>query len=313
MSSEFGGSAPWDDGKYFCLCGNETQEPDDLCASCEKICPDCGEDKEDSMNASCDHCANVNKIHNEDCIETMARMEDNYIDLIVTSPPYFNAKEYSKYESVSEYMKQMRDIFLEAERVMKEGRMCVVNISPVLVAREKRSKQSYRIPLPYYFVPMMEDIGFEFLEDIIWEKPEGAAANRNGGFFRSRKPLAYKPNIVTEYILVFKKKSNLLIDKYLQNNSLVVDGYERSNIWKIQPQTKSQHPAPFPDEIADKLIKYYSYEGDLVYDPFMGSGTTAKMALINNRHYIGSELSSEYCKMSNKRLVSIEKKSINKL
>ena len=244
----------------------------------------------------------TNKIYNENCLDTMSRMQDKCIDLIVTSPPYFNAKEYSQYNSVSEYMRQMKDIFLETERVMKEGMMCVVNISPVLVAREKRSKQSYRIPLPYYFVTMMEGLGFEFLEDIIWEKPEGAAANRNGGFFRSRKPLAYKPNIVTEYILVFKKKSNLLIDKYLKNNSLVSDGYERSNVWKIQPQTKSKHPAPFPDEIADKLIKYYSYENDLVYDPFMGSGTTAKMALLNNRRYIGSELSEEYLEIAKERL-----------
>ena len=101
----------------------------------------------------------INKIYNENCLDTMARMEDNFIDLIVTSPPYFNAKEYSQYNSVSEYMGQMKDIFSETERVIKEGMMCVVNISPVLVAREKRSKQSYRIPLPYYFVPMMEELG----------------------------------------------------------------------------------------------------------------------------------------------------------
>jgi DNA modification methylase len=244
----------------------------------------------------------INKIYNENCLDTMSRMQDKCIDLIVTSPPYFNAKEYSQYNSVTEYMRQMKDIFLETERVMKEGRMCVVNISPILVAREKRSKQSYRIPLPYYFVPMMEELGFEFLEDIIWEKPEGAAANRNGGFFRSRKPLAYKPNIVTEYILVFKKKSNLLIDKYLKNNSLVGDGYERSNVWKMQPETTSKHSAPFPEALPDKIIKYYSYEGDIVYDPFIGSGTTAKMALLNNRKYIGSELSAEYVKIAKERI-----------
>ena len=243
-----------------------------------------------------------NKIYNEDCLVTMAKMPDGFIDLTVTSPPYFNAKEYSQYENVAEYMSKMRSIFLEVERVTKKGMMCIINISPVLVAREKRSTQSHRIPLPYYFVPMMEEIGFEFLEDIIWEKPEGASPNRNGGFFRSRKPLAYKPNIVTEYILVFKKKSNLLIDRYLKNNSLVGDGYERSNIWRIQPQTKSKHPAPFPEEIADKLIKYYSYENDLVYDPFMGSGTVAKCCILCNRQYIGSEISKEYCDLIEKRI-----------
>lgn len=127
--------------------------------------------------------------------------------------PYYNAREYSQYKDVADYMAQMEQVFLGIERILKPSRMCVINISPVLVEREKRSEQSYRIPLPFYFVPMMEKIGFEFLEDIIWKKPDGAAANRNGGFYRHRKPVAYKPNIVTEYVLVFKKKANFLIDK----------------------------------------------------------------------------------------------------
>jgi len=177
----------------------------------------------------------VGKLLNECCNETMKQMGSNTIDLIVTSPPYFNARDYSQYKSVQDYMAQMRVVFANAYEVLKESRMCVVNISPVLVEREKRSKQSYRIPLPFYYVPMMEEIGFEFLEDIIWVKPDGSAPNRNGGFYRHRKPIAYKPNIVTEYILVFKKPAPFLIDKVIKNDSLVGDGYERTNVWQIQP------------------------------------------------------------------------------
>ena len=225
------------------------------------------------------------------------------VDCVITSPPYFNAKEYSQYESISKYMDVMKDIFSKVHKILNESRMCVINISPILIPREKRSKQSYRIPLPFYFVPMMEDIGFEFLEDIIWKKPDGAAANRNGGFYRHRKPLAYKPNIVTEYILVFKKKSNKILDKFIKNESLVDDGYERTNVWEFNPETKSSHPAPFPIELPDKCIKYYSYENDVVLDPFMGSGTTGLASLNNNRKFVGIDYNHFYYRLAKERIL----------
>lgn len=248
----------------------------------------------------------INKIYCEDCLDTMARMSNEFVDLTITSPPYYNAKEYTQYESVQDYMNQMREIFHRVYKILKLSRMCVVNISPVLVARESRSKQSYRIPLPFYFVPMMEEIGFEFLEDIIWVKPDGAVLNRNGGFYQHRKPVAYKPNIVTEYILVFKKPATFLIDKVLKSDSLVEDGYEKTNVWKINPDTSNEHPAPFPEALVNRVIKYYSYAGDLVYDPMCGSGTVAKMAVLNNRNFIGSEISQEYCDIAEKRLSLIK-------
>ena len=223
-------------------------------------------------------------IYNEDCNDTIKRLEDNSVDLVLTSPPYYNTKDYSQYKNVKDYMSQMEEVFTGIERILKPSRMCVINISPVIVPRKNRSEQSYRIPLPYYFVPMMEEIGFEFLEDIIWKKPDGSSYNRNGGFYRHRKP-----NIVTEYILVFKKKADFLIVKILKNNSLVDIDYEKTNVWEIQPQTKSWHPAPFPDKLAENIIRYYSYENDLIYDPFAGSGTTGKIAKKMNRNFILSE------------------------
>ena len=116
---------------------------------------------------------NNGQLFNEDCIHTMERMQKDSVSLILTSPPYFNAKSYSQYADVSTYMNEMKKIFQLAYAVLQPSRMCVINISPVLVERKKRSEQSYRIPLPFYFVPMMEEIGFEFLEDILWLKPEG--------------------------------------------------------------------------------------------------------------------------------------------
>lgn len=243
-----------------------------------------------------------NQIINADCIKVLKKFPDNVIDMTITSPPYYNAKLYSKYQSVENYMDQMRLVFKEVFRCLKPSRICVIVISPVIVPRESRSTQSYRIPLPFYFVPMMEKLGFEFLDDIIWKKPDGSALNRNGGFFQHRKPIAYKPNIVTEYILVFKKKADFLIDKILQNRSLVEDGYERTNVWKINPDTKSKHPAPFPEEIPNKCIRYYSYEGDLILDPFAGSGTTGLACINTNRSYILIEKEKKYCDIILRRL-----------
>lgn len=244
----------------------------------------------------------INKIYNEDCLETMNKIEDNSIDLVVTSPPYYNAKDYIQYKDVDDYMNQMKTIFSSLYNKIKESRMVVVNISPVLVPRENRNSQSYRIPLPFYFVPMMEEIGYEFLEDIIWEKPNGSVPNRNGGFFQHRKPLAYKPNIVTEYVLVFKKKSDKLIDHFLKNESVEGD-YEKTNIWRIQPETKVKHLAPYPQKLVENIIKYYSYKDELVYDPFMGSGTTAVVCQKLDRNFIGSEIHKEYVELSYSRLV----------
>jgi len=245
-----------------------------------------------------------------DCLEMMRSIPDNSVDLCVTSPPYFNAKEYSQYKTIKEYLDEMKNVFSLIYKKTKLSRMCVINISPVIVAREKRSDQSKRIPLPFYIVPTMESIGFEFLEDIIWEKPDGAAINRNGGFYRHRKPVAYKPNIVTEYILVFKKSAPFLIDKvvmgYNSVESLVNEDYERTNIWKINPETKSDHPAPFPIKIPLNIIRYYSYINDIVLDPFMGSGTTGVACVQTDRSFIGIEIDPDYFKIAEKRIAEAQ-------
>jgi DNA modification methylase len=248
-----------------------------------------------------------NNIYHGDCKEYLEILKEQNIgiDLTITSPPYYNVKDYVEYEDLNDYMKEMKIIFTKIYEITNESKICIVNISPILISRENRSKESRRIPLPFYFVVMMEKIGFQFLEDIIWEKPSGSVSNRNGVFYRHRKPLAYKPNIVTEYILVFKKPSSKILDKYLKKDSLVEEEYEKTNIWKMNPKTKSGHPAPFPIELPEKCIKYYSYENDNVLDPFMGSGTTAVASKKLKRNYFGSELHKEYIELSEKRLKEI--------
>ena len=246
----------------------------------------------------------INDIHCGDSAVLLKQLPAECIDLTVTSPPYFNAREYSQYKTYQDYLGVLENIFTEVFRVTKPSRMVIVNLSPVIVERTKRSEQSYRIPIPFHFVPLMEKIGFEFLEDIIWRKPDGAAINRNAGFFQHRKPVAYKPNVVTEYVLVFKKPAPFLIDKVLKNEPITDYEIEWTNVWSIQPETQSEHPAPFPEELAGKCIVYYSYKDEIVLDCFAGSGTTLRMAKMLNRNYIGFEMSPEYCTLARKSILA---------
>lgn len=250
------------------------------------------------------------RIVNCDCVDELLRMANNgeKVQLTVTSPPYYNARDYSHWETYEDYMKWLVDIFRNVYEVTEDGRMCCINVSPVIEPRLKRSEESKRYPIPFDLTYHMCQMGWKFIEDIIWVKPDGSVPNRNGGFFNHRKPVAYKPNSVTEYILVFQKPMKGLIDNILRKTpdnvmekSLVNGEYERTNVWKFNPETKSAHPAPFPLELPSKLIQYYSFVEDTVLDPFMGSGTTCVAAKILDRNYIGIEKSNEYFELSKKR------------
>ena len=197
-----------------------------------------------------------------------------------------------------------------------DGRFCAVNLSVVIEPRVKRHAESTRYPIPFHFVSLMTELGWRFIEDIVWVKPEGAVSNRNGGFFRHRKPLAYKPNTVTEYIFVFQKPCTFLIDKMIKDvgaDSLVLGEYDRTNVWEFSPETKlKEHSAPYPIELPTKLIRYYSFVDDVVFDPFMGSNTTGLAANNLNRKYIGIERDEKYFKLSCDRVLS-KPKTLSKL
>jgi len=259
-------------------------------------------------------------IINSCCIKGLTKMknEKKKIQLTITSPPYYNVKDYITYTDYKEYLNTLKNVFTLVYEITDDGRMCCVNLSNILIQRENRNSESSRIPLAFHFVPLMEDIGWKFIEDIIWIKPEGAAKNRNGGFFQHRQPVAYKPNIINEYIFVFQKPSKHLIDKIVRGydaitsfNSKVNDLYERTNVWKINPETKSKHPAPYPELLVENLIKYYSFCGDIVLDPFVGSGTTTISSFKLNRKSIGFEIHKDYITMFENRIKNIAKNDNN--
>ena len=183
----------------------------------------------------------------------------------------------------------MRKVINQSHRVLSEGRFFVMNISPVLIRRANRSESSKRIAVPFDIHRIFIEEGYDFIDDIIWEKPEGAgwATSRGRRFAADRNPLQYKPVPVTEYILVYRKHTTKLIDWNIRNHpnpdlvkeSKILCEYERTNIWRITPEHDKRHPAIFPLKLAEKVIEYYSFKNDVVLDPFAGIGTVGKAAI----------------------------------
>ncbi|MCZ8243755.1 MAG: site-specific DNA-methyltransferase [Microcystis sp. LE19-131.1A] len=246
-----------------------------------------------------------------DCGELLEEMPAESVDLIFTSPPYFNARpEYSEFEEYESYLLKLRQVIRKCHRVLSEGRFFVINISPVLLRRASRNQASKRIAVPFDLHRIFIEEGYDFIDDIIWLKPEGAgwATGRGRRFAADRNPLQYKTVPVTEYVLVYRKHTDLLIDWHIRNHpdqevvkaSKIADGYERTNVWKINPVTNSKHPAAFPVELAEKVITYYSFKGDVVLDPFAGSGTVGLAAASLDRRFVLFESNFNYIELIRK-------------
>ena len=212
-------------------------------------------------------------------------------------------------------MEDMKQVFEGCYRVLRDGCCMVLNISPVI------DEQLGRVNLPARLSLLMEDVGFQFGEDIIWVKPDGAAALRCGPFVQNKgRPRTYYANIVTEYIYVFYKgrkpqalkdgkwekyiyekarqKGINTLDTYIDNGDEKKETaayYKRwlmTNVWYFNPVTAKfvGHPAPYPLILPQLCIRLFSYEGETVLDPFLGSGTTMKAAQDLKRNAIGIEI-----------------------
>ena len=250
-----------------------------------------------------------NVIVHADVQEALKLIPDESIHLTFTSPPYYNARDYTIYQSYEEYLDFLTTIFKETHRITKEGRFFVLNTSPVIVPRISRAHSSKRYAIPYDMHPRLTDIGWEFIDDIVWTKPDYAAKNRNGGFFQHRKPLGYKANSVTESVMVYRKKTNRLIDWNIRQYddetiaaSRVTGEYEKTNLWHINPTANKVHPAVFPSELASRIVQFYSFKGDLVFDPFGGSGTVGYVALTHDRLFLLCEKEMEYVEYASQTL-----------
>ena len=242
-----------------------------------------------------------NTVVQGDVLETLQHVPNESVHLTFTSPPYYNARDYSIYQSYEEYLNFLEKVFKEVHRITKEGRFFVLNTSPIIIPRISRAHSSKRYPIPYDIHPILVKMGWEFIDDIVWVKPEASVKNRNAGFLQHRKPLGYKPNAISEMIMVYRKKTDKLIDWNIGQygwdkvkKSKVVDKYETTNIWHIGPTFDKVHSAVFPIELCNRVIKYYSFVDDLIFDPFAGSGTLGLAAVNLNRHFFLTEKELKY-------------------
>ena len=219
---------------------------------------------------------------------------DNRIDLVFTSPPYNVGKEYDDNMTLAAYLDLIKRVGSEVYRVLKPGGRFVVNVANL-------GRKPY-IPLHAYFYQIHAELGFLSMGEIIWQKGRGANGSCAWGSWRSAR--APRLRDVHEYLLVFAKGSFTRPEKGESN--LSADEFTEStlSVWEIPPVSakKVGHPAPFPVELASRVIKLYSYVDDVVLDPFIGSGTTAIAAKKQGRHYIGFDISPDYCKLAEERI-----------
>ena len=244
-----------------------------------------------------------------DAEETLKSLSEKSVQLILTSPPYYNAREYSNYRSYAEYLEKMKGVFTSCSRVIEDGRFAVVNVSPVITKRAGREFESIRYPIHYDFHRVLTEAGFYFVDEIIWIKPEPSVPDRIGGYRRTRKPLSYKPNCITESLMVYRRNCNFLLDvnmrEYKEYDRHEDEGIDTTNCWRIAPKHDVKHPAVFPEELCRRVLKYYSFEGDTVLDPFAGSGTTGRVAEKMKRIPILCEINEDYAKRIREEMANL--------
>ncbi|MGG1363552.1 site-specific DNA-methyltransferase [Bacillus velezensis] len=261
-----------------------------------------------------EHKNNVNKIYNFDCLQGMRLINDNSIQLTVTSPPYDELRNYNGFKF------NFEDTAKELFRITKEGGIVVWVVGDSTV---KGSETGTSFKQALYF----KEIGFNLHDTMIYEKqnPTPMRGNRYQQcfeymfIFTKGKPNIFNPIMTKKKYMESRKvkhynknkEGKQLSREYKSTNDMKVI----HNIWRYsvglnnssKDKIAFQHPAIFPEKLAEDHILSWSNEGDIVLDPFMGSGTTAKMAALNNRNYIGFEVSSEYIKIAEERIENIYK------
>ena len=253
--------------------------------------------------------------------EEMPELSPASVSLTVTSPPYWNAIDYDVHAGGSggewyrtrqysegfgdyeEYLDLLLRVFAEVHRVTKPGGFCAIVIGTVLL-------NGRHIPVPFDLTARMAAADWEFHQDIIWHKTT-AGVKRAGSAIQKPYPGYYYPNIMTEYILLFRKPGAKIYRQANGNREAsrfeIDDVFKMdtaNNIWHIAPVPPRtiDHPCPFPEEIPYRLITMYSYQGDTVLDPFVGSGQTTKVARALGRHPVGYDTKQEYTDYAQSRL-----------
>jgi DNA modification methylase len=230
--------------------------------------------------------------------ESMAELPDHSAHLMVTSPPYNVGKEYDDDLTLPEYLGFLEQVWAEVSRVLVPGGRACVNIANL-------GRKPY-IPLHAWIAQSMHGLGFLMRGEVIWNKAASASPSTAWGSWKS----AANPTLrdVHEYILVFSKGAFQRQNPQNRQSTISRDEFLEftKSVWTFPavPASKIGHPAPFPVELPYRLIQLYSFAGEVVLDPFMGSGQTALAALKAGRHYIGYETNPQYVDLANSRILN---------
>ena len=228
--------------------------------------------------------------------ETMDEIPDESVHLMITSPPYNVGKEYDDDLTLDEYLTLLTNVFGEVHKKLVTGGRACINITNI-------GRKPY-IPLHAMIIEIMLDLGFLMRGEIIWNKSaSGGGSCAWGSWMSASNPVLRDYH---EYILVFSKDSYSKNKDQPKKDTIDRDEFIEwtRSVWTFPAVNAKRigHPAPFPVELPHRLIKLYSYEGDVVLDPFCGSGTTAIAAVKNNRNYICYDIKQEYIDLSKNRI-----------
>ncbi len=229
---------------------------------------------------------------------SMEELPDNLCHLMVTSPPYFNAPfDYKDFfKNYDTFLGMLNKFAEETYRVLQNGRIAVVNIDDMLV-------EGIKYPIIADTIKIFQKVGFRYRDKITWKKPDGylRISRRSGVILQNPYPMYYYPDNLLESILIFQKGKFIYrsIPERVRELSKIDKNEFQENKWystlweitNVLPNSKlEKNIAAFPDELPYRIIKLFSYKGEIVLDPFLGSGTTMKIARKLNRHSIGFEL-----------------------
>ncbi len=239
--------------------------------------------------------------------ENMKDIPNSSLHLMITSPPYNVSKEYDNDLSLNEYLSLLKNCFTETYRVLVDGGRACINIANI-------GRKPY-IPLSDYVSKIMIEIGFNMRGEIIWNKSAGAGISTAWGSFQSASNPILRD--VHEYILIFSKgnykRERDKNEKEFRHDNITKEEFIEwtKSVWTMNTESAKRigHPAPFPEELPNRLIKLFSFTNDIVIDPFMGSGTTAIAAIKNNRNFLGYEINEEYINLANNRILNLKEKN----
>lgn len=230
--------------------------------------------------------------------QTMSEIPDHSVHLMVTSPPYNAQKDYDQDLSLHDYLDLLMQVWKETYRVLVPGGRVCINVANL-------GRKPY-LPLHSYIIGQMQQAGFLMRGEIIWNKGASSSPSTAWGSWRSAANPVLRDT--HEYILVFCKQtfrrkapgreSTILREEFLDWTK---------SVWSFAAVTarKIGHPAPFPEELPHRLIQLYTYKGEVVLDPFAGSGTTCLAAARDGRHYIGYDTNENYIQLAEKRLADL--------